>query len=101
MIGIAKTANITIECLESQANDELNSIAKTIRERNNIVDASIIHFHGTFNLGKPLVHVFICGKHRKDAFEALEDAVDLYKKNAPLWKKESFSSGSTTWITHQ
>lgn len=94
------TTRIEIECVEGVADASLQKIAKAIENRNGIVKVVIIHFSGIFELGDPMVHVFVCGAHRQEAFKALEDTVNLYKKEAPLWKKESFSDDSSEWIRH-
>jgi molybdopterin synthase catalytic subunit len=95
-----KTTRIEIECVEGVSDASLQKIAKYIENRDGIVKVLIIHFSGIFELGDPMVHVFVCGAHRQEAFKALEDTVNLYKKEAPLWKKETFSDDSSEWIRH-
>ncbi len=48
----------------------------------------IYHFLGNFNVGEELVHVIVAGSHRGEVFETLELAVERYKKEAPIFKKE-------------
>jgi molybdopterin synthase catalytic subunit len=52
------------------------------------VDVQIHHFVGEFNVGEDLVYVLIAGSHRDDVFPALREAVERYKKEAPIFKKE-------------
>ena len=59
----------------------------------------IIHFEGMIKLGMPIVYIVISSIHRKEAFEALEEAIKAYKQRSPVWKKEIYDDGSGTWIT--
>lgn len=96
-----KTAGILIECIEDMANEALNKTAREIESRPGILKVTIIHFTGKFSLGEPLVHVLVLGTHRKVAFHAIQDAIDAYKTQAPLWKKEIYSGGTGKWIVHE
>jgi len=48
----------------------------------------IHHFTGEFDLGEDLVYVLVAGGHRENVFPALKEAVERYKKEAPIFKKE-------------
>ncbi|HME55253.1 MAG TPA: molybdenum cofactor biosynthesis protein MoaE [Candidatus Lokiarchaeia archaeon] len=95
-----RTIKVEIEAIEDVSSEVLQGIVTRIEERPGIVKAVIIHFTGVFNVGDPLVHVFVCAAHRQEAFKALEDAVNAYKFETPLWKKEIYSDGTEEWITH-
>ena len=95
------TTAIIIECIEEIASDALNKISREIEARPGILKVTIIHFTGTFSLGEPLVHVLVLGTHRKVAFQGIQEAIDAYKSQAPLWKKEIYSGGTGRWITHE
>ena len=92
------TTGIEIECLPDIAATSLLNITAAIEQRPGIVKVVIIHFTGSFSIGDPLVHVFVCARHRQEGFKALEDVVNQYKKETPLWKKECYSDGSSLWI---
>jgi molybdopterin synthase catalytic subunit len=53
-----------------------------------IMDVQIHHLLGEFNVGEDLVYVLVAGSHRKQVFTVLEEAVERYKKEAPIFKKE-------------
>lgn len=83
----------TVKALELEAYDEkadeiLRDICKELKARKGIVDVQIHHFTGKFDLGEDLVYVVVAGGHRNDVFAVLEEAVDQYKKKAPIFKKE-------------
>jgi len=95
-----QTTGIEIEAIEGISSAALQDIATGIEQRPGIIKVTIVHLTGTFKLGEPMVHVFVCAAHRSEAFKALEDCVNLYKQKTPLWKKELYSDGSTKWISH-
>ncbi len=95
------TGSIEIECIEGVADEALQAIASNIEARDGIIKVAIIHLAGEFFIGEPMVHVFVCGAHRQEAFNALEDAVNMYKAGAPLWKKEMYNDGSARWVRHE
>jgi molybdopterin synthase catalytic subunit len=95
-----RTTRIEIDAIDDVSGEILQRIAASIETRPGIVKVVIIHFTGVFDLGEPLVHVFVCAAHRQEAFEALEDSVNAYKRETPLWKKEIYSDGSSEWVRH-
>jgi molybdopterin synthase catalytic subunit len=83
----------TVKALELEAYDEkadkiLENICRDLKARKGIVEVQIHHFTGKFSLGENLVYVLVAGGHRKDVFPVLEEAVERYKKEAPIFKKE-------------
>ena len=48
----------------------------------------IHHLLGEFNVSDELVYVLIASSHRKDLFASLENAVQRYKNETPIFKKE-------------
>jgi molybdopterin synthase catalytic subunit len=95
-----KTSQIEIEAIEGVSSEHLQRIAADIEAHSGINKAVIIHLTGTFELGEPMVHVLVSSAHRNEGFTALEDIVNRYKKETPLWKKELYSDGSSRWISH-
>jgi molybdopterin synthase catalytic subunit len=95
-IGVVRGENLkgeTVKALELEAYDEkadeiLENICKDLKAKKGIVDVQIHHFTGKFDLGEDLVYVLVAGGHRKDVFPVLEEAVERYKKEAPIFKKE-------------
>jgi molybdopterin synthase catalytic subunit len=83
-----KVEKLTIEAYEEKANEILNSICDELRKKPGIVDVQIHHFLGEFEVGEDLVYVLVAGSHRKDVFPVLEEAVERYKSEAPIFKKE-------------
>lgn len=83
-----KVQKLEIEAYEDKAEDTLSSICGNLKNREGIVDVQIHHFLGEFNVGEDLVYVVVAGSHRESVFSVLMEAVERYKKEAPIFKKE-------------
>ena len=62
-----------------------------------LLDALVIHRHGTLKTGEPIMMVATAAPHRGDAFAAAEFLMDYLKSRAPFWKKEITASGAE-WV---
>lgn len=64
------------------------------------VQRVIIHHRiGRLVIGEISVLVAIGAPHRSEAFDACRYAIDTLKHNAPIWKKEYWADGSSTWVS--
>jgi len=79
---------LELEAYEEKANEVLDKICKELRNRTGVIDVQVHHFIGGFSVGEDLVYVLVAGSHRKNVFPVLEEAVERYKKEAPIFKKE-------------
>jgi molybdopterin synthase catalytic subunit len=64
-----------------------------LKKKPGIVDVQIHHLVGKFEVGEDLVYVLVAGAHRQQVFPVLEEAVERYKKEAPIFKKELVATG--------
>lgn len=83
-----KVKKLEIEAYEKKANEVLNDICKELSKKNGIVNVQIHHLIGEFNVGDVLVYVSVAGSHRTDVFPVLNEAVERYKREVPIFKKE-------------
>ncbi|MBD2346636.1 molybdenum cofactor biosynthesis protein MoaE [Anabaena subtropica] len=75
-------------------------IADDIRSLWPGVNRVVIHHRiGRLSVGDISVLVAIGCPHRGEAFEACRYAIDTLKHNAPVWKKEHWQDGSSTWVS--
>jgi molybdopterin synthase catalytic subunit len=79
---------LELEAYEEKANEVLANICNDLRKKKGIVDVQIHHFLGEFDVGEDLVYVLVAGDHRKNLFPVLEEAVERYKAEVPIFKKE-------------
>lgn len=94
---------LQLETYEEKANEVLSGIRDDLKKKQGIVDVQIHHLLGEFSVGEDLVYVLAAGSHRGIVFSALEEAVERYKKEAPIFKKEYVlaAKGKTNscWVT--
>ena len=83
-----KVVNLKMEAYEEKANEVLTTISKELSEKPGIVDVQVHHLLGEFNVGEDMVYVSVAGSHREEVFSVLREAVERYKKEAPVFKKE-------------
>jgi molybdopterin synthase catalytic subunit len=83
-----KVVNLTMEAYEEKANEVLSAISKELSGKPGIVDVQVHHLLGEFNVGEDVVYVSVAGSHRDEVFSVLREAVERYKKEAPVFKKE-------------
>jgi len=81
-------SRLELEAYDEKGNEVLEGIRQDLKHENGIVDVQIHHFTGEFEAGEDLVYVLVAGGHRENVFPVLEKAVERYKKEAPIFKKE-------------
>jgi molybdopterin synthase catalytic subunit len=64
------------------------NICDELRRKPGVIDVQIHHLLGEFSVGEDLVYVLVAGSHRENIFSVLEEAVERYKSEAPIFKKE-------------
>ena len=83
-----KVKGLTIEAYEEKADQVLAKISGELSEKPGIVNVQIHHLLGDFKVGDDLVYVAVAGGHRTDVFPVLREAVERYKSEVPVFKKE-------------
>lgn len=100
-----KVQKLMLEAYEEKANEVLEKLCNELMQKPGIVDVQIHHLLGEFNIGEDLVYVSVAGSHRADVFPVLREAVERYKKEAPVFKKEQIidSKGAVTeyWVSEK
>jgi molybdopterin synthase catalytic subunit len=57
----------------------------------------VIHRLGTMEIMECSIAIAVSTSHRADAYEASRFIIDTVKRSVPIWKKEYFSDGQTSW----
>ena len=101
----ARVEKLELEAYEEQANQRLQRICEDLTKREGIVDVQIHHLLGEFAVGEDLVYVLVAGAHRHRVFPVLQEAVDRYKEEAPIFKKETTidkqGTPTSSWVSEQ
>jgi molybdopterin synthase catalytic subunit len=79
---------LQLEAYDEKADETLERICADLKAKKGITDVQIHHFTGKFELGEDLVYVLVAGGHRENVFPVLREAVERYKSEAPIFKKE-------------
>lgn len=100
-----QTDGQSVMALEYQAYEPMalavfKQIAIDIRQQWPDITRIVIHHRtGKLTVGEISVLVAISSPHRGEAFAACQYAIDTLKHNAPIWKKEHWQDGSTSWVS--
>ncbi len=73
------------------------TIAADTRDRFAIDDLLIVHRIGGVGAGDPVVFVAASARHRRAAFDAVDQMMDRLKTDAIFWKRETRDDG-VSWI---
>ena len=96
---------LTIEAYEEKADQLLEKISRELSQKPGVVNVQIHHLLGEFKVGDDLVYVAVAGAHRTDVFPILREAVERYKVEVPVFKKEHIKTklGKTSeyWVSEK
>lgn len=88
------------QAYEPMALQVFQQIAADIHHTWSTVNRIVIqHRTGRLNIGEISVLVAVGSPHRSEAFDACRYAIDTLKHNAPIWKKEHWADGSSSWVS--
>ncbi|MGZ0186912.1 MAG: molybdenum cofactor biosynthesis protein MoaE [Alphaproteobacteria bacterium] len=106
-VGIARETNpdegaepviaMTLEHYPGMTERQLEEVEAEARSRWPLLDCLIVHRHGRFEPGDPIVLVVTVSSHRAAAFDACAFLMDFLKTKAPFWKREETASGER-WV---
>ena len=80
------------------AEKEGGLILSEARAKFAVLDVRAVHRTGVLALGELAVWVGVTSAHRDAAFAACRYVIDEAKTRVPIWKRERYADGSTTWI---
>jgi len=87
-----------IDAYRELANKTILKICEKLKKKKGIIDVKIIHLKGDFELSEDLVYVVVASAHREEGFDTIIKAVDIYKKEIAVWKREDFVDGTSEWV---
>lgn len=98
--GSKTVSKLEMQSYEEHANRVLRQIAQEVQAKYGVTFVGIYHFVGEFDVAEPVVFVAVAGVSRTEVFPALQEAVERYKREPALWKKEVYTDGTHEWIAH-
>lgn len=90
-------AALEYSAYQDMAIGKMKQLCTQVLDRFAIHDVAVAHRLGTLSVGEASVAVAVSAAHRKDAFDACRWVIDTLKADVPIWKKEIWGEGRTTW----
>ncbi|MBB6186149.1 adenylyltransferase/sulfurtransferase [Rhodanobacter sp. MP7CTX1] len=92
-----------VDGLEYEAYAELamvegERIVEEAIARYGIIAAHCVHRTGQLKIGELAVWIGVSSAHRDEAFRACRYIIDEIKHRLPIWKKEHYLDGDTSWV---
>ena len=85
------------EAYKDMAVRVLRRIADQLTEEYGLDDVAIWHRVGRLEIGETSLVIAVASPHRREAFKACSEAVDLVKAQVPVWKREVWEGGAE-WL---
>lgn len=89
---------VEIEAYEENANIEISRICRELVEKYGLSFVGIWHLTGRFMPGELIVLVVVSGRRRNAVFEGIKEAIERYKTEPAIFKKEIYTDGTYKWI---
>ncbi len=96
--GGAPISSMTLEHYPGMTEAELARVEAEANARWPLSASLIIHRIGELHPSDNIVLVITASAHRHAAFEAAEFLMDYLKSQAPFWKKEERTDGTSNWV---
>lgn len=86
------------EAYDTMAIGQMRSLADQAHRRWPIVALAMVHRTGAVEIGQPSVVIAVSCAHRVEAFESCRWLIDALKRDVPIWKREVWESGESSWV---
>ncbi|TNN20344.1 Molybdopterin synthase catalytic subunit [Schistosoma japonicum] len=89
---------LNYECYLKMAYLELERIVNnSYKLWPSLIHVIVLHRYGLVPAGEISVAIAVSSPHRKDSLEAVKFLIDSIKSCLPIWKKEIYEDGTSTW----
>ncbi len=89
---------LAYEAYESMALRLMTAIADEMTRKWPLSGVALVHRLGNVPIGEASVLVAVSSAHRAHAFEACRHGIERIKADVPIWKRESYVDGTSTWV---
>ena len=90
--------SMTLEHYPAMTINQLNEIVNQACEKWPIQNTLIVHRVGEIFPAESIVLVAVWSAHRNAAFDSCRYIMEALKHQAPFWKKEVLSAGTSRWV---
>jgi len=91
-------SSMVLEHYPAMTEKQLNQIVDEACDKWPIQNTLIVHRVGEIFPAEPIVLVATWSAHRVAAFDSCRFLMEALKHQAPFWKKENLTEGSTRWV---
>ena len=78
--------------------DALRGVADAVAARDDVIAVAVVHRVGRLEIGDVAVVVAASAAHRDAAFAAARDLIDTLKSTVPIWKRQHYADGTSSWV---
>ena len=78
----------------------IEEIVTRISAKHDLLGVVAVHRFGEIPIGESAFTVITSSRHRKAAFAACDEIVDVVKEELPIWKYQVFADGSDEWVNN-
>lgn len=76
----------------------IRAVEQEVKEKYGVSYVRVIHRVGKLDIGDYALIAIAYAPHRREAFQACEEAVERVKHEAPVWKEEFYTDGSSQYV---
>jgi len=78
----------------------IEEITTRIAAKHELISVIAVHRYGAIPVGESAFVVVVSARHRKAAFAACDEIVDIVKAELPIWKYQVFADGTDEWVNN-
>ena len=79
------------------AGQVVKQIAQDVAQQGRVRALGVVHRVGDLSVGEAALAVAVSSDHRAEAFAACSQIVEEVKERLPVWKRQTFTDGSSQW----
>ncbi|ATO20484.1 molybdopterin converting factor [Acinetobacter sp. LoGeW2-3] len=76
----------------------IRQIEQEIQVKYGVSYVRVVHRIGSLDIGDTAIIAMAYAPHRREAFQACEEAVERVKHEVPVWKEEFYMDGSSQYV---
>jgi len=92
-----RVTHLTYDAYEVMALEVLHRIVTEIETERADVRVAISHRLGSVVAGDTSVVIAVSSPHRQAGYEASREVLERLKREVPIWKREHYADGESTW----
>ena len=79
------------------AGQVVEQIAQDVAQQGRVRALGVVHRVGDLSVGEAALAVAVSSDHRAEAFAVCSQIVEEVKERLPVWKRQTFTDGSSQW----